>query len=292
MDFSQQPARTPPADASIGRFRPCLQSEFLLNLFHAFEKFPETTNPSDLAFGFRHRHGRITKPNAATNIFRNSALRSDPRLIGDRHVTDDTDLATHLHVLANARATRDSSLRYDHGVFPDHDVVRNLHEIINLHALANPRPAKPRAINCRVRADLDVVVDLNDAELLNFFVSAIDLFKSETIRTNHCAAVDDYPRSDAASLPNGHPRINEASGSDHRLVTNVTSRANERIIADSCPGLDDRVRLDRDTFSEMRAWINHRPWVNTRRKCDRLGREFEHNLLESLGWIGDANLSN
>jgi hypothetical protein len=71
--------------------------------------------------------------------------------------------------------------------------VRNLHEIVDLHALLNPRSAKTRAINGRVCADLDIIVDLNDAELLNLLLPAINHFKTETIRTDHRAAVNDDP---------------------------------------------------------------------------------------------------
>ena len=69
----------------------------------------------------------------------------------------------------------------------------DLYEIIDLHALPDPRPAKPRAVDGRVRADLDIIVDLNDAELLNLLLSVIDHFKTETVRTDDCTAVNDYP---------------------------------------------------------------------------------------------------
>src|SRR5215216_7508783 len=101
-----------------------------------------------------------------------------------------------------------SGLRCDDSILADHDVVRNLHEIVDLDALLNPRAAKPRTINSCVRADLDVVVDLDDAELLNFLVTAIDHFETKAVSPDHSAAVNDYARTNPASLANCYMRIN------------------------------------------------------------------------------------
>src|SRR4249919_2011431 len=99
--------------------------------------------------------------------------------------------------------------------------MRDLHQIINLHALLDPRPAKPRAIDCRVCADLDVVVDLNNSKLLDFLVAAIDHFETKSVRSDHSAAVNDYARADPASLANRHMRINVTRGPDHRLMSDI-----------------------------------------------------------------------
>src|SRR5437762_9833052 len=122
--------------------------------------------------------------------------------------------------------------------------MRDLHEVVDLHASLNPRPAKPGAINSRVRTDLDVVVNLHDAELLNLLLPAIDYFKAKSVRTNYRAAVDDYPRPNPASLANGHERINQARGPDCCFMSNVTSRANNCVIANLGTVFDNRVGLD------------------------------------------------
>src|SRR5947208_3101147 len=222
------------------------------------KKVSETTDPGDLLLCFLDRSCGIAEPHAAGHALGNAALRRDHAAIGDFDVANDANLACHGDALADARAARDSSLCHDHRIFPDDHVVRNLHEIVDLHALLNPRPAKTRAIDRSVRADLSIIVDLNNPELLNFFVSSFNHFKSETIGANHCATVNDYARANAASLADGYSRINETSGSDHCLMSDVTSRANDRVIADSRPGFDDCVRLDRDTSSQVSAWLHNR----------------------------------
>src|SRR6478735_11527522 len=122
--------------------------------------------------------------------------------------------------------------------------MRDLHQIINLHTLLDPSPTKPRAINSCVRADLDIVVDLNNTELLNFLVAAIDHFETKAVSSDNSAAVNDYARANPASLANCHVRINVTPGPDHRLVSDVAPRADNRVVADSCAGFDHCQRLN------------------------------------------------
>ncbi len=74
-------------------------------------------------------------------------------------------------------------------------------------------------------------------------------------------------------------------------MPDVRSCADDRVVADLGACFDDYVRLDRHAFSELSARIDDRAWVNPWREGDRFRREFEHNLLECFGWIGDANLT-
>ena len=123
--------------------------------------------------------------------------------------------------------------------FPIIDVVRDLHKIVDLHAPLNPRSAKPGTINGRVCADLDVIVDLRDPKLLNLLLPAIDHFKTKAVCTNDCAAVNNYSRTNPASLANSHERINQARGADCRFMSNVTSSANNCVIPDFGTVFDD-----------------------------------------------------
>jgi hypothetical protein len=87
--------------------------------------------------------------------------------------------------------------------------------------LLNPRPSESGAINCRVGTDLDIVVDLNDTELLNFFLPSVDHFKTETVRSDNGTTVNDHARANAASLPDCYARINQARSANHSLMPNV-----------------------------------------------------------------------
>ena len=85
-----------------------------------------------------------------------------------------------------------STLRCDDSILADHDVVRDLHEIVDLCSFLNPGSTKTGPVDGRIRADLDVIVNLDDAKLLNFFLPAIDHFKTETVRADYCTAVNDH----------------------------------------------------------------------------------------------------
>src|SRR4029077_18386521 len=117
--------------------------------------------------------------------------------------------------------------------------MRDLHQIINLHALLDPRPAKPRAIDRRVCADLDVVVDLNNSKLLDFLVAAINHFETKSVSSDHSAAVNDTARANPTSLANCHIWINVTRAPDHCLLSYIAPRPDDRVVADFCSGFDD-----------------------------------------------------
>ena len=58
-------------------------------------------------------------------------------------------------------AAGDSGLRRDHRVFSHDNVVGHLHQVVEiLYAVLNPCPTKTGAVDRRVGADFDVVVNL------------------------------------------------------------------------------------------------------------------------------------
>jgi hypothetical protein len=79
---------------------------------------------------------------------------------------------------------------------------------------------------------------LDNPELLNFFVAAIDHFESKAVSSDNSAAVNDYARANPAPLANCHVRINVTRGPDDRLVSDAAACANDRVVADFCAGFD------------------------------------------------------
>src|SRR5262249_26757814 len=154
----------------------------------------------------------------------------------------------------------------DHGIFSDHDVVRNLYKIVDLHALLDPCPAKPRAIDSCVRAELDVVIDLDNPELRNFLVAAIDHFETKAFSSDYSAAVNDYARANATPLANCHMRINVTRGPDDCLASDVTACPNDCIVADLCAGFDDHQRLNRNALAQLSACIDNSAMMNASRE--------------------------
>src|SRR5215831_1749599 len=247
-------------------------------------------DPRNLLLRLCKRNCGRAEPDATRKVLSDAALRGDDCAVGYFKVTDNAHLTSHRDTFANARAAGNASLRHDYGIFSNHDVVRDLYEIVDLHALLDPCPAKPRAIDGGVRADLDVVVDLDKSELLNFLVAALDHLETKAVSSYNSAAVNNHTRANPASLPNCHVGINVTRGPDHRFVSDVASSTNDRVVANFGTGFDDCQRLNRNLVAELNAWIDDRTGMNTGLEDDRCRRKFEQNLLECLHRIGNANL--
>src|SRR6266566_6408767 len=261
------------------------QSQLFLDLFNSREKFSEPVDPGNLLLCLGQRDGRASPPCPAADVLGNTTLRTDGGVIANLDMPNDTSLTANQDTLTDPHTAGNSGLRCDDGILADHNVVCDLHEIVDLCSLLDPGSAKTGAIDGRVGADLDIIVDLNDPELLNFFLAAIDHLESKSVSTNDRAAVDDHTRADAGAFTDRHSWINQARRSNDRFMTNVSPCTDDCAVTDPCPGFDHRVRLDRDALSELDAWIDNRAWVNARRKRDRFWRKLEHDLLESFRWI-------
>ena len=102
---------------------------------------------------------------------RNTGLRANHGSIVDLDVANDPRLTSNHNPGANPHTARDPNLRDDNGMFPNDHVVRDLDQVIDFHAFLNPGASKARPIDRRIRADLDIVIDLHDTDLRNFLMS-------------------------------------------------------------------------------------------------------------------------
>src|ERR1043165_9215061 len=162
--------------------------------------------------------------------------------------------------------------------------MRDLYEIVDLHALLDPCPAETRTIDSGVRANLDIVVNLDNPDLLNLLLAAVDHFETKAIGSDNSAAVDDDTRTNLASLADRYVGINVTPGPDYRLVSDIAPRAHNGTITDSCSCVDYCQRLNRNAPTELGAWIDHCSGMNSGRKRDRFRCEFEQHFFECLGW--------
>ena len=106
--------------------------------------------------------------------------------------------------IAQARRTGDANLRHDQAEFPDRAVVSDLHEVVDLGAGADDRVVDAAAIDRRVGADLDVVVDDAPADVRNLLVSALREDVAEAIAADPGARVRDDAIADLGARVHGH----------------------------------------------------------------------------------------
>src|ERR1041385_1618178 len=82
----------------------------------------------------------------------------------------DPDLSGDDGVLLNDDAARYACLRRNHNVLADGDVVADVHHVVHLHATPDHRRIQRAPIDGGIRADLDVVSDLQAPDLRKLFV--------------------------------------------------------------------------------------------------------------------------
>ena len=151
----------------------------------------------------------------------------DHRAVGDLNVPNDTGLTTNHYSVADSHTPSNSGLGSYDRVFADHYVMRDLHQIINLRSGLNPSPTKPRPIDCRVRTDFHVVVDLDNSDLWHFLLTFRGHFESESVGADHHPTVQNYSGPKPAPFPDNHSRINHTAVSDRDVVSDVAAGADD-----------------------------------------------------------------
>src|SRR5205823_13694657 len=114
------------------------------------------------------------------------------------------------------------------GVCSDDNGVGHLHQIFNPCARLNPGPTETRPIDRRVRADLHVIVDLDNSDLRHFLLTLRRHFETESVCANHGATVQNHSCPEPAALSNRYPWINHAAVTNNDVVPDVTPGADDR----------------------------------------------------------------
>src|SRR5439155_5233970 len=110
---------------------------------------------------------------AGGHVLGHARLAADHGPVADVHVADDADLTGHHDVIARTTRARDAHLADEQVVPADLAVVAHLHEVVDLGAGPDARRLERPAVDRRAGADLDVVADLDVAELRDLDVPAV-----------------------------------------------------------------------------------------------------------------------
>ncbi len=87
----------------------------------------------------------------------------------------------------------------DEAVSADAHVVGDLHEIVDLGVFADDRVGHGAAVDGRVGADLDIVLDDDAADLRNALRAGRAGGEAETVLADPGAGMDDHPVAERAS---------------------------------------------------------------------------------------------
>jgi hypothetical protein len=193
-------------------------------------------------------------------------------------VTHCSDLTSDDDTVSQAGAAGDPRLRANDTMHPNLHIVCDLDEIIDFGAGADPRAAKAGTVDCRIRANLHVVIDLNYPGLWDFDVASILELEPEAVAAQDDPAMQNHSRPHHATCADRNVIRELAIFTNLGVVTYVAACAYYSPRTDYRAVFDDCVGLDADSFSEAGTESDDSRRVNTWRKLDRGWRSFRENL--------------
>ena len=122
----------------------------------------------------------------------------------------------------------------------DDHVVRDLAEVIDFRALADDGFAEAGAIYRSVRADLHIVADLHDADLVDFDVAVSGKLVTVSVGADHDTRLKCHPVTEHAALADADIRTDMAVPADPCLILYHCVWADHRSIAYDSHGHHDR----------------------------------------------------
>src|SRR2546423_6614363 len=147
-------------------------------------------------------------------------------------------------------------------------VVADLDQIIDLCPFSDHGFAEGGAIDCRPGADLNIVLDPDDADLRDLVMLPLVERESVTIGADDHAGMDDAPAADPGAVVDGNARINDAVVADNRAGLDRDALENRDVIPDHDLIPDDREMAEDNVLAELRArgdysfrrnTVRHRP---------------------------------
>src|SRR6266540_691986 len=144
---------------------------------------------------FHHDVAALGEPFGASREAHDAALRRDVlgdaalgrhhRSFADVKMIPNPNLPGHDHVIVQRRGTGNTYLSSQDVVPADRTVVGDHDLVVDLRAGPDPRGPKRAAIDCRAGPDLDVVFNLDPAELWHFHVLAALKAIAKSVSADH-----------------------------------------------------------------------------------------------------------
>ena len=132
----------------------------------------------------------------------------------------------------------------------NNDVMRNLHQVVDTHAIFNDRVVDCTPIDCRIRANFDIVADDHAAQLRHLDPAILRHCVAETVCSDHGAGVHDTACTERDVL-NQRTVCKQVTVIAHpALSANNSTRTDDDTFADDGAFLDHGVRTDLGTVSD------------------------------------------
>ena len=159
--------------------------------------------------------------------------------------------------------TRHTSLGDNTDIRGNPHIVANLNEVVDFGSSADHGPGHCRAVDGRIRPNVDVIIDLDMANLWNLAEFAIGRGGiAEAVTPNYSSAVDLHSFTDDGVRVHRYIREDDRVVADLNVFADVDTRidvdtiANARAISDKCPARNVDIFTDNHMFRDDRAAID------------------------------------
>ena len=160
-------------------------------LTHAVKQLGQLLDGNNLALGLTVRGGGDAKDAAFIfDITHNAGLGSDHGLIANFQMVRNSRLRGDHDVITELGAAGETDLSHDQTMTANRDIVGDMDEVIDFCTLTNDGGAEGAAIDGRVRANLDVVVDDDVTDLKDFPMAALIEHVTKAVGANNGTGVD------------------------------------------------------------------------------------------------------
>ena len=220
------------------------------------------------------------------HVVGNPALGHDSAVLADGQMPGHPDLAAELHAVAERRAAGQPDLGTHERRAAHVRAVADLDQVVDLGRGADARGPRSRAIDGRVRADLDRVLQLDR--------TGLRLGHDRPVRQRHVAeavAAHDHPALQHHAVADRHPLAHDRAGVGREMIADphvgVHDHVGEeaRVRPDLDPVADHRVRPDRGMGADAGGLRNHRGRMNALRRGVRRREPPQHGRNGQFGIV-------
>src|SRR5580704_11113537 len=144
--------------------------------------------------------------------------------------------------------------------------MSHMHQIVDFRSPANARDFEGSAVDSRIRADLDVVFNLQPSYLGKLLVTAGGAVAhvAETVASQHRTRVNDHAITQFHSRIDGHVRIQGTISPDADLCTDHAASADPRAVGDLGAFSNHHTLGDGYGVSHLRGGMHDSTGMNSR----------------------------
>src|SRR5262249_6969329 len=124
------------------------------------------------------------------NAVGHAGFRADRGVVADANVPDDSRLARHRDVMADADRAGQADLRDQHAMFANLRAMTDRDQVAEFRSIPDFRAAERGAVDRAVRPDFHIVAQLNAPNLRNLHPAALIRGIAEAIFADHTTSVD------------------------------------------------------------------------------------------------------